>query len=304
MKMLKKSVLGAAVAIAAGFVSSGALAAGTVIDLFDNDPVQSVETATLGGFDVDQAGSFPSASVVGQYRDLYIQKVYDSCVEIPGHNPACVNSGNSVLTAGFGELALDNATGNRSLGAVTWDGSNAVSNIGDLTSTTDFGDVNTIGLAGTDLTAGGSATGFLATVLTADLGFAYEIRVWDMDGSFATLKSAALFDVQPGSPDYAFYDFEWFNFAAGSYCLGATCPPSFGFEIARSESGAVGNVAGIDFSAIGALQLILTDAGDVSVDFSVGNIATVAEPGALALVGLGLVGAAAAGRRRKMIKKA
>lgn len=283
---MKKSILGAAMSAALGFGSFAH--AGVVVDLF-TDPVgseQVVATSTLNATVSDQnAVAFPTASVVGAYRDLSIKKTADV---VGGPD------GESRLAAGFGALTLDNATGNKSIGVITWDGSNNAGALGTAVSST--------GLGGVDFTAG-AADRFLATVIAADLGFDYQIRVWDMDGSQATLSASFQFLVDPPGEE-AGYEFSWFNLADGTYCDGVASPPvcadpttQLDFSILRG-----GNLGAIDFTKIGALQIEFTNANAFSADFAIGNIASVPEPGALALVGIALVGAAVAGRQRKASK--
>lgn len=279
--MVKKSVVAIATLLALG-AGSGANAE-VVIDLFE-DPVggeQSVATSTLNNTVSDQnLAAFPAANVIGQYRDLSIKKTGDTQT---GALPS-PNQGESKLAAGFGGLSLSNAAGNASTGVVTWDGANDAGALGSGLLTT--------GLGGVDLTFGGAANAFFTTVFLADLGFGYEIRVWDMDGSSATLAAGVQFQVT--SQTAASYQFDWFNLANGAYCAGNPQPPAcnplteLDFTITRG-----GNLGAIDFTKIGALQLMLftdpLEATTVSADFAIGSVKAVPEPSALALVGLALV---------------
>jgi hypothetical protein len=281
MKTMKKSILGAALVAALGFGSTAQ--AGVIIDLF-TDPAagQSVGTSIVGNTVFSQAG--PIANTIGGYRDLSIQKTFD--------NVGAANVGDSTLTAGGGVLQLDNATGNRSLGVVTWDGiNNAGANGASVLST---------GLGGINIAAGG-ADRFLADIIAADLGFDYKITVWDMDGSKATLSSSVQFAVQPGDGVSSDFLFNWFNLANGNYCDGVSSPPvcadpstQLNFSILRG-----GNLGAINFSQIGAFQFEFTNPSTISVDFAIGTIETIPEPGSLALAGIALLGVALAGRRRK-----
>lgn len=263
MKALKKTLAAAA---ATALLSIGTSAqAGVIIDLFDG-PSQAVATSTLGATVNNQSG--PNANVIGLYRDLSITKTFD--------NVGGVNDGESRLAAGGGALSLDNATGNKSTGVVTWDGINNAGAGGTS--------VNTSGL-GVDLTFGG-ANALLADIIAADLGFDYKIRVWDILGNTSTLSASVQFAVQPGDGISADYQYSWFNLADGNYLISGLA-----FNIA--------NTGIVDFSQIGALQLELTNPTSISVDLALGEVQTVPEPATLALVGAALFGVAAAGRRRK-----
>jgi hypothetical protein len=286
MKAMKKSMLAATLVGAFGFSSSAS--AGIIIDLF-TDPVgssQSVSTETLGATVNNQGGPFPVANVIGQYRDLSINKTFD--------NVGSVDVGASTMTAGGGALQLDNATGNKSIGVVTWDGINNAGAGGTS--------VNTTGLGGVDLTTGG-ADRFLAQVIAADLGFDYKIKVWDIFGNSSILSASVQFQLNPPG-EASDYLFSWFNLASGTYCDGIASPPTCVDPTTQLDFSILHTGGAIDFTKIGALQIEFTNPSTISVDLAIGTIQTptVPEPGALALVGIALLGATVAGGRRKSPK--
>lgn len=287
MNAMKKSLLGAAITAAFGFATTAQ--AGVVIDLF-TDPVggeQFVKTSTLNATVSDQnVVAFPTANVIGGYRDLSIKKTND--------DQGLANFGESKLSASGGVLAVDNAFGNYSKAVVTWDGSNNAGALGMSALPTGFGGT------GVDLTVGGTANQIFADILGADLGFDYKITVWDMDGSKSILSAGVQFSVL--SPVSSNYLFDWFNLASGSYCNGVAAPPACTNPATELDFSILRSGGFIDFEHIGALQLELSNVSTASVDLGIGNITTVPEPGALALVGVALLGVGVAGRRNRALK--
>jgi hypothetical protein len=281
MKALKKTL--AAVAATALFSIGTAAQAEVIIDLFEGSAAagtrQTVATSTLGATVYDQTGSRPN--VIGEHRDISIKKT--------GDDDADKNFGESSLSVGGGTLQLDNATNNKSLALITWDGASKVAdNLLNPSLVYDNG-VHTIGLGGLDLTAGG-ADAIEASVQTADLGFDYKIRVWDIFGNKSTLSASVQFPVKPADGITADYQYSWFNQGTGNYVAPSPFGPFF-YSILNEGT--------VDFTKIGALQLELYNNREFSVDLGLGLINTVPEPGMLGLVGAALFGVAAAGRRRK-----
>ena len=262
--------------------ASVASADSITVDLF-TDPAagQTASTETIGAFDSNQAGVF--ASILGGSRDISVTKLTDT-FGLP-------TSGAAAVSVGAGSLTIDNATGVTSRSVITWDGANVAGN--------DGASVLSTGLGGVDLTLNGAINTFLADVQYADLGFNYKIRLWDMDGSMATLTAGVQFPVDPLLNYVAPYAFDWFNLANGNYCAGGPaipCDPftQLSFNIARG-----GNMGDIDFTKIGAMQMVFDNVGVMSADFALGKVrAQVPEPSTLALLGLGLLGLGVTARRK------
>lgn len=271
MKILKKAFLAAAVAGAFAF---GPANAAVVIDLF-TDPIavggQSVEDTALGGggdFDEYDGG----ATILGGSRDLYVETV-----------AATLGSRSTAMTAGGGFLSYSQGSGVTGYGAVQWDGD-------DNSATLDED-----GLGGKDIADCGFAAcdRITATVLQADFGFGYAITIIDMAGNKGVLTASTQFPVN--SPTTAEYFFEWFNRADGQYFDDGLL-----FDIDHTGGD-------IDFTNIGSMMFEINvafngEGAKADIDLTLSAITTrIPEPGALALVGIALIGAAAAGRRRKTL---
>lgn len=289
MKALKKTL--AAVA-ATTLLSIGSVAhAGAIIDLFNDadDNNQQVTVSTVGG--VVHNFKDVGAGVIGSWRDLSVEKTAD--------NSGSQNVGDVSLVSGGGVLNFSTGAGVYGSGVVTWDGASLAGARGANVKYNGIGEG-----VGFDLTHNNSANGILALIGLADLGFYYEIKIWDINNNSSTLKAAVQdsFDGQGVSYIPADYLFEWFHLDAGLGYVRNSGTGNLLFDIERTG-------ANVDFTKIGALQLHVynqfvegsTDERDnkSSIDLGIGAIRTVPEPGTLALVGAALFGVSAAGRRRK-----
>lgn len=288
MKALKTTLLASALFAALGMGSAQA----NIVDLF-NDPANFTsnrvwdESVGAGGCTagaVNGGGCFqeygPATNVLGGFRDLYVESKAQT-----------TGAPSTRMYAGGGVLSFSNDSGTTGYGAVQWDGQD---NSSALSHT--HMDANLIHQQGCgDL----GCVKFVAGVLLADQGFEYKITLIDTNGDWATLAANTLFPIPPGGVYNSEYFFDWFNLAAGSYVLD-------GLPFVITRSGVAGDV---DFQHIGGMQLELnTNAASpaaIAVDLQLASVTKrpVPEPGALALVGIGLFGAGVASRARKAAKK-
>lgn len=131
-----------------------------------------------------------------------------------------------------------------------------------------FSTIDATGLGG--LNFAGQAIGFSLTVLSLDAGFPFTLRAYSDASNYTTL-----------------------TLVAGG--LGTFVIP---FSLFSSMGVVTGT--GADFSNIGALEAIINTGGAVKdVDLQIDLVSSVPEPATLALVGLTLVAAGGAMRRRR-----
>ena len=125
--------------------------------------------------------------------------------------------------------------------------------------------VDTDGLGGYDLTDAGINSGFVFDVIASDAGFDFQIKLWDMADNLTV---------------------------ADFVSTGIAGKRTISFDDAV--------FAGFDFTDLGAMQLVIDQDGtSTSIDLTLDGVATVSEPGTIALFGLGLAGLGLVRRRRQ-----
>jgi len=289
---INRRILAAAVLVVPSVYASGASAA--LVDLFDDpsgSPGQSVTSNAVGSTDFDEypaTGAAPSTGILGGYRDLI--------VEVTGYTDPDLVDNSSDMVVRNGSLQFINGVGVQSVGTVQWDGND------------DSATLNPIGLrdtagSGVDLVnqEGCAQTGcdrFTTEVIFTDVGLSYTIGLYTDSGNYATLTAEALFSVP--SRIIESFPFEWFTRSTGDYVAD-------GLPFSINSVG-----AGPDLNNIGALELVVfSKEGTTAVDLGLGYIEkgpggpfppVVPEPGTLALLGLGVLGFAVGGRRRKLVR--
>jgi hypothetical protein len=270
MNMSFKLAAGAA----AVMLSLGANAAPVIVDLFTTDQATITDNDGALGGGATSSVTTAGTDILGGERDLLIDQIAQDGPIDP--------SIESSIGVAVSRLAFSNDTGAMGVGEVQWDG---VDGSGALDAT---------GLGGLDLTAGGTLNAFLIETISSDANWNFEVIAYT-DATNWTRISFAATEVPSGTgPVFSTISFNGFT---NDLLCGQTNPVPGVNEITCSGTG-------VDLANLGALQLILNtgNAGLPSafdIDLRLANITTVPEPGVLGLMGLGLMAAGFASRRRK-----
>ena len=264
--------------------------AGT-IDLFTTQQLL-VKDYVDGGWNAtdsiySQVGSLADATILGGYRDLVVSNLSGGVDKV---------AGSSINVTG-GQLYFSTDTSATGQGQIQWDGDDSGSGVFDI---------NYTGLGGIDLTMGGALSAFELTTIFSDQGWVFEVTMYT-DASNWTTVSLDASSVGPGgtygSPHVSYIPFSAFTTPALCGTYGA----------APGVNAITCGGTGADATKLGALVATL-NVGDplapdgtksapqdrtIAVDLQLDSVRTVPEPGVLALMGMGLMAAGFASRRRK-----
>jgi len=234
------------------------------IDLFSIDQTKLVSTSVTG----TQSSSVtdlapPPNSILGTERDLSVTLLNDGGVST---REASIGVAGGVLD--FSTDTLASGTG-----SITWDGVDGAPG------------VNTTGLGGSalygDLTLGGTANAFTLTTLFSDGNFLFNITAWNFTTGGKTVVTLLADPVAlPGTVSTISFD----AFNAGLCNTGVNGAIQ---SIVCTGGGSNG------LNNLGALQVNLDPfGGSTSIDLTIDSIVVNApEPTAMALLGIGLLGA-------------
>lgn len=243
-----------------------------IVDLFSVSQTRLTDATTAdGGLASEVSDAADPGSILTGYRDIGVELDTD-----PLGNGAFIQVQNGVLSFNTG-------SGATATGIVQWDGNDAPGE-GALT----------LDGATLDLTDGGTLDAFEIKTIFSDLGYEFTVGAYTSATQWTVISFSAT-EVPLTLPDGVTSYIPFSGFTEVLLCGAVNPAPGV-----NSITCGSGNTSPVDFAQLDALELIIDPNGNtLAIDLSLNSIRTVPEPGVLALMGMGLLAAGFAGRRRK-----
>lgn len=167
-------------------------ASALLVDDFSTSQSLLQDLTTGDGGVASQVGSLGNMSIIGGFRDIYVEK-----------NILAGDDGNAGVRASVtsGRFSFSEDAAQAGSAIIRYDGAQAL-NPGAL------GNIDFSGLGGIDFAS--QAVGFEITVLRSDAGFPFRIEAYDDLGNLSFFNALAS-EVLPGSPETFFIPFALFS---------------------------------------------------------------------------------------------
>lgn len=241
---------------------------GTPQGPFNDLTANAADTGSIITSGVGGSVNGPLTDILGGNRDLFV-----SLIDNGGVATRDVQIG---VAGGVLDFSVDTLA--RGRGQIQWDGA------ANTTESIDF-----TGLGGIDLTNGGTLGAFELGILFSDGGFNFEVTAYTDATNFTSISFVSTAHPVPATTFIPFAAF------MNPFLCGSVNPAPGVLSITCGTGTA-------DLTNLGALVVDLDrTGGTTSIDLTLDQVRAVPEPGALALIGAGLLAVGIVGRRRKQV---